>query len=220
MTEVLVTGGANGSLNCFISALCNKGDAVVSFEPMFPMYLDHVEMAGGEHIGVPLTYDGADWVYKKEELRAALSAPNVKVFIMNAPHNPTGKVFTVDEMREISEVVAEFPGVVVLADEVYDFLTFDNHVHTPFASIGNNWERTVSIYSGGKLFNATGWKLGWSIGPAAIIKMGGIISNTVFYTGNTPGQIAMGACLHQAYSSYSEMGHTDLTFAETIQADF
>lgn len=83
--------------------------------------------------------------------------------------------------------MADYPGVVVLADEVYDFLTFDTNKHTPFASIGNNWERTISIYSGGKLYNATGWKLGWAIGPAPIIKMGSIISNTVFYTGNTPG---------------------------------
>jgi aspartate/methionine/tyrosine aminotransferase len=74
-----------------------------------------------------------------------------------------------------------------LSDEVYDFLAFDGREHVPFASVGNNWERTVSIYSGGKLFNATGWKLGWCIGPAQIIHMGGIISNTVHYTGNTPG---------------------------------
>jgi kynurenine aminotransferase len=74
----------------------------------------------------------------------------------------------------------------VLSDEVYDFLSFDGRKHVPFASVGDNWRRTVSIYSGGKLFSATGWKLGWCVGPESIIKMGGIISNTVFYCSNTP----------------------------------
>ena len=75
----------------------------------------------------------------------------------------------------------------MLSDEVYDFLTFDGNKHVSFATIGDNWNRTISVYSGGKLLNATGWKVGWSIGPSEIIKLGGINYNTSNYSTNTPG---------------------------------
>lgn len=75
----------------------------------------------------------------------------------------------------------------MISDEVYEFLTFDKREHIMFANIGNNFDRTISIFSGGKLFSCTGWKIGWAIGPAALIRLGGIISNTVYYTFNTPG---------------------------------
>lgn len=209
MTEVLVSHGANTLLNVFCAALVNKDDEVVAFEPHFPTYLDHIEMAGGKPAFVPLRYnkEKATWVYDIAEVEAALSRPNVKMFILNTPHNPTGKVFTVEEHKELSAVLDKYPHIVVLADEVYDFLTFDGRKHVPFATVGDNFKRTVSIYSAGKLFSATGWKIGWAIGPAPIIKMGGIISNTVYYTGNTPGQVAISRCLDKCWEPYTSEGH-------------
>ena len=94
LTEVLGTLGANGSLHSFIQGWLNPGDELVTFEPMFPMYLDHIEMSGGRLRAVPLNYSDKEWMFNPEELRKALSAPNVKVFIFNSPHNPTGKVFS------------------------------------------------------------------------------------------------------------------------------
>lgn len=187
MTEVLVTHGANGALGSFITAFCNRGDMVASFEPMFPMYLDHIEMNEGTHVGIPLrTNEKGQWNYDAEEMRKILSDPRVKLLILNTPHNPTGKIFTREEQEEIGKIVAEFPHIVVFSDEVYDFLTFDGKEHVPFACVGNNWERTVSCYSGGKLFNCTGWKVGWVVGPEAIVRMGAIIYSTVTYTLNVP----------------------------------
>ena len=87
------------------------------------------------------------------------------MFIFNNAQNPTGKIFTKEEMETIAEILKEFPNVIVLSDEVYDFLTFDGKPFLPFASLGDNFNRTVTVYSGGKLFNATGWKCGWAIGP-------------------------------------------------------
>ena len=94
-------------------------------------------------------------------------------------------------MQQISDILDDCPHVLVLSDEVYDFLTFDGLEHVCFATVGNNWDRTVSIFSGGKLFSCTGWKVGWAIGPQNLIYNGGIICNTVFYCFNTPGQVAM-----------------------------
>ena len=78
----------------FINAFCNKDDEVVCFEPMFPLYLDHTEFAGGKVHGVPLTLEDDIWRFDPEILRAQLSKPTTKVFVFNTPHNPTGKVFT------------------------------------------------------------------------------------------------------------------------------
>lgn len=222
MTETLVSHGANTLLNVFCAALVNKDDEVVAFEPHFPTYLDHVEMAGGKSNFCPLRYDkeAGIWKYDINEVKAAIARPNVKLFILNTPQNPTGKVFTQEEMEELSDALAEHPHIVVLADEVYDFLTFDGRKHIPFATIGDNWKRTVTIYSGGKLLSCTGWKIGWAFGPPAIIKMGAIISNTVYYTGNTPGQVALAKCLDKCWEPYTEMGHEGMTYAETVSHDF
>lgn len=99
MKEVMVTQGANGALMAFINAFCNKGEEVVCFEPMFPLYLDHSEFAGGKVNGVPLSLDAqGEWKFDPAVLRAALSKPTAKVFVFNTPHNPTGKVFTREEI--------------------------------------------------------------------------------------------------------------------------
>lgn len=136
---------------------------------------------------VPLRCDEEDrWTFDPEELRKVLSRPKAKVLILNSPHNPTGKVFSRHEMEVITEILESLPHIVVLSDEVYGDLAFDGREHIPFASIGNNWERTVTLYSGGKLFNCTGWKVGWSIGPSSLIRLGALISNTITYTQNTP----------------------------------
>ena len=142
---------------------------MVVFEPCFPMYLDHLEVAGGVLKTVPLESDeDGNWVFDSQLLIDTLSA-HTKILMINTPHNPTGKAFTREELEEITDILEYFPNCVVVADEVYDFLTFDDIEHVSFASIGDNWQRTVSIYSGGKLFNATGWKVGWAIGPERIL---------------------------------------------------
>ena len=209
MKEVLVTLGANGALMSYINAYCNKGDQVVCFEPMFPLYLDHAEFAGGKVAGVPLFLDGNVWKFDPEVLRAELSKPTSKVFVFNTPHNPTGKVFSDEEMQQISDILDDCPHVLVLSDEVYDFLTFDGLTHTSFATVGNNWNRTISIFSGGKLLNATGWKIGWTIGPQKLLYNGGIVSNSCFYTFNVPGQVAMSNSLDKVnLPNYLESGQT------------
>lgn len=99
MSEVLVTSGANAALSCFVSAYANKGDNVVSFAPMFPMYIDHVEFSGANLLEIPLlpSSDGK-WNFEWTKLESSLRDPNTKVFMFNTPHNPTGKVFSVEEI--------------------------------------------------------------------------------------------------------------------------
>jgi aspartate/methionine/tyrosine aminotransferase len=195
MTEVLVTCGANGALCSFFQALVNPGDEVVTFEPMFQMYIDHMQLVGATLKGVPLEVDkNRQWVFDPKKLRKALTK-KTKLLILNSPQNPSGKCFSKKEMLQITESLKDYPDVVVMSDEVYDFLTFDKTEHVRYAALGNNWERTITVYSGGKLFNATGWKIGWAIATPKLLKLGGIINNTITYSCNTPGQVAMAKSL-------------------------
>lgn len=106
--------------------------------------------------------------------------------IFNSPHNPTGKVFTIEEIEEISKVLEEFPDIQVISDEVYDVFTFDGRKHNLFATVGDNYKKTVSIFTSEKFLNITGWSIGWAIGNPGIIRKGAIINNSVYYAFNTP----------------------------------
>ena len=96
--EILVTSGANGSLSSYILALVNPGDEMVLFEPTFPMYFDHLQMAGGTLKSVPLKVKEGLWTFDPKDLKAVLSS-KTKLLILNSPHNPTGKCFTREELE-------------------------------------------------------------------------------------------------------------------------
>mmetsp|Transcript_28387 Transcript_28387/g.42991 ORF Transcript_28387/g.42991 Transcript_28387/m.42991 type:complete len:413 (+) Transcript_28387:62-1300(+) len=215
--EILITGGANGALGSFIVGLCDPGDEVVLFEPAYPAYYDHIELSGATIKAAPLRADSdGEWQFDPEELRSILNE-KTKLFILNSPQNPTGKCFSRAEMETISKILDDFPNIVVISDEVYDFLTFDGLEHVRFATIGDNWKRTVTMYSGGKLLNATGWKVGWVIGPNKILHLGAVINNCTTFVSNTPGQVAFAHSLDEAYAKGP---NGEPSFVEQTGTDF
>lgn len=117
---------------------------------------------------------------------------------MNTPHNPTGKVFQREELENIAKVLQDFPRCFVLCDEVYQHLVYDDEVHVPMATIDNMWERTISVYSAGKTFSVTGWKIGWAIGPAHLIRPMMLSQQWIVFSTCTPLQQAVAASLEQA----------------------
>jgi aspartate/methionine/tyrosine aminotransferase len=122
-------------------------------------------------------------------------------------------------MIRATEILDKRPDIFVISDEAYDFLTFDGRQHHHFANYGNNWEKTVTIYSAGKLMNCTGWKVGWTIGPADLIKEMALVHETNTFAFNVPGQIAIANSLPLLNQPYE--GHVDYpsfvrhTFQET-----
>jgi aspartate/methionine/tyrosine aminotransferase len=165
---------------------------------------------------VPLTVNTLnEWVFDADLLASTIT-DKTRLLILNTPHNPTGKCFTLDELDQITDIVKRFPNLTILADEVYDFLTFDGYKHVPFASIGDNWNRTITVYSGGKLMNATGWKVGWAIAHPQLLKLGGIINNNMFYCQNTPGQVAMS----QALPLTDKASDGKISFVENARVQF
>ena len=164
---------------------------MILFEPFFDLYVNQVKLAGGTPVYVPLTFvpyddcehpvSGGEWVLDRDALRKVIS-PKTKAVILNSPHNPTGKIFTRREMEDIAEALElAGPDCVVLSDEVYKYIIHSPpkeifpeesplcRGHSHFASLPGMWDRTITISSAGKTFSATGWQVGWCIGPKRLI---------------------------------------------------
>src|SRR2546429_3151174 len=166
-TEVLVTAGATEAIAAAILALCEPGDEVVCFEPYYDSYAASIALAHAVRRPVTLR-PGPDGRYgfDPDQLRAAFGG-RTKLVLLNSPHNPTGKVFTRDELALIAALCVEH-GAYAVTDEVYEHLVFDGE-HRPLAGFPGMRERTVQISSAGKTFSCTGWKVGWACGPAPLV---------------------------------------------------
>jgi N-succinyldiaminopimelate aminotransferase len=169
-TEVVVTAGATEAIAAAVLGLCEAGDEVVCFEPYYDSYAASIALAGAVRRPVTLR-PGPDGRYgfDEGELRSAFG-PRTRMVLLNSPHNPTGKVFTADELALIARLCQEHD-VYAVTDEVYEHLVFTDapEPHVPLASLPGMRERTIRISSAGKSFSCTGWKVGWATGPAGLV---------------------------------------------------
>jgi N-succinyldiaminopimelate aminotransferase len=192
-TEILVTAGATEAIAAAIAALVPPGDEVVVFEPFYDSYGAAIALAGARRRTVRLRPSGDRFTFDPAELAAAVG-PRTRVLLVNTPHNPTGTVFTAAELAEIASVCQRH-GVLAIADEVYEHLTFDGAEHVPLASLPGMAHRTLTISSAGKTFNATGWKVGWVCGPAELVAAVRTVKQYLTFAGGTPFQYAVAAAL-------------------------
>jgi N-succinyldiaminopimelate aminotransferase len=192
-TEVLVTAGATEAIAAAIAALVPPGDEVVVFEPFYDSYGAAIALAGARRRTVRLRPSGDRFTFDPTELAAAVG-PRTRVLLVNTPHNPTGTVFTAAELAEIA-AVCQRHDVLAIADEVYEHLTFDGAEHVPLASLPGMADRTLTISSAGKTFNATGWKVGWVCGPAELVAAVRTVKQYLTFAGGTPFQYAVAAVL-------------------------
>ncbi|MFF8610146.1 pyridoxal phosphate-dependent aminotransferase [Streptomyces sp. NPDC015346] len=166
-TEVLVTAGATEAIAASLLALLEPGDEVIALEPYYDSYAACIAMAGGTRVPVTLRpqegpVGGAvegRYVLDLDELRAAVT-DRTRLILLNTPHNPTGTVLSRAELTAIAELAVE-RDLLVVTDEVYEHLVFDEATHIPIASLPGMRERTVTIGSAGKTYSFTGWKVGW-----------------------------------------------------------
>lgn len=184
---VIVTPGGTNALFSSTIGLVDPGDEVIVVEPHFDTYAPNVMMSGATPVYVPLR--PPEWEFDFDELRAAFNA-KTRAIVLNTPQNPTGRVFTREELNRIADLCKEFD-VTVISDEVYEKLIFDNVEHIPIATLPGMFERTVTIGSAGKLFGMTGWKIGWAYGPTDLI--GGVMKahQYVTFAVNHPAQMAV-----------------------------
>ena len=192
MNEVAVTVGASQALYLCLQTLVKPGDEVILMEPFFDLYVNQIKLAGGTPVFVPLSFvpysndseevTGGEWILEPDRLEQAITS-KTRAIILNSPHNPTGKVFTLSEMNLIADSVkAAGPQCVVISDEVYKYIVHSSppqddllstgnscpgHIH--FASLPGMWDRTITVSSAGKTFSATGWQVGWCVAPSHLI---------------------------------------------------
>ncbi|MCO5332186.1 MAG: pyridoxal phosphate-dependent aminotransferase [Ilumatobacteraceae bacterium] len=190
-TEVLITCGATEALAGALLGLLDTGDEVVVFDPLFDSYAPCIAMAGAVPKPVPLRPPA--YTFDPDQLRAAVT-PKTKLILLNTPHNPTGRVFTREEMQTIADLAIE-RDLLVLTDEVYEHLTFDGAQHIAMATLPGMRERTLSISSGGKTFNTTGWKVGWLCGPPPLVQAARTAKQFLTYVSSGPFQPAIAAGL-------------------------
>jgi N-succinyldiaminopimelate aminotransferase len=190
-SEILVTVGATEAISTSILALCETGDEVVMLEPYYDSYAAAVSLAGAVRRPVPLrpTSSTGRFTFDPDDLRKAVT-PRTRVLLLNSPHNPTGTALTVDELQVVADVAIEHD-LIVVTDEVYEHLTFDDVVHVPIATLPGMRERTVSVSSAGKTFSVTGWKVGWICAPAALVRAVTTVKQFVTFTHSGPLQLAV-----------------------------
>ncbi|AUM16370.1 MULTISPECIES: pyridoxal phosphate-dependent aminotransferase [Rhodococcus] len=165
--EVLVTVGATEAISAAVLGLVEPGEEVLLTEPYYDSYAASVALAGATRRTVPLTRAGSGFVLDVDALRAAVT-DRTRMLVVNTPHNPTGTVYDDEALRALAELACE-RDLLVLSDEVYEHLVFDGRQHRPIASLPGMAERTVTVSSAAKMFNVTGWKIGWALGPRELI---------------------------------------------------
>ncbi len=162
--EVTVCCGATEGMIASLLAVTDPGDEVVVFEPYYENYHPDALLCGAERKLV--TLHAPDWRFDPDELRRAFS-PRTKAIIINTPNNPTGKVFSREELTYIAELCQEFDALAI-TDEIYEHIIYDGQVHVPIATLPGMRERTILINSMSKTFSVTGWRVGWVIAPPEI----------------------------------------------------
>jgi N-succinyldiaminopimelate aminotransferase len=199
--DVLVTTGATEAIAAAMIGLVDPGDEVIALEPYYDSYVASIAMAGG--VRVPVTLRAPDFRLDVDALHAAVTE-RTKVLLVNSPHNPTGSVLTDEELRAIADLAVEHD-LVVVTDEVYEHLTFDDNVHRPLATYPGMAERTVTISSGGKTFSFTGWKIGWAIGAPEVLVPVRIAKQFLTFTSGAPLQPAIADALTLPHSYYEDL---------------
>ncbi|WP_329597866.1 pyridoxal phosphate-dependent aminotransferase [Streptomyces pseudovenezuelae] len=215
-TEVLVTAGATEAIAAALLALVEPGDEVVAFEPYYDSYAACIAMAGGTRVPVTLRPHEGSFRLDLDELRAAVT-DRTRLLLINTPHNPTGTVLTRAELTAIAELAVE-RDLLVVTDEVYEHLVFDEAEHLPLATFPGMRERTVTIGSAGKTFSFTGWKVGWITANGPLVSAVRTAKQYLTYVSAGPFQYAVAEAL-QLPDSYFDGFRTDLRRKRDLLGD-
>ncbi|MBK7406683.1 MAG: aminotransferase class I/II-fold pyridoxal phosphate-dependent enzyme [Saprospirales bacterium] len=186
-TEITVTAGGTQALFTAIAALVMPGDEVILIEPAYDSYGPSVEVQGGK----PVSYElrAPDYRVDWEEL-AKLITPRTRMLIVNTPHNPTGKAFTREDLLAL-ERLAEQHDLLVLSDEVYEHLIYDGRTHESVFRYPKLFQRSLVVFSFGKTFHGTGWKMGYCVAPPALMREFRKVHQFNVFSVNTPMQYAL-----------------------------
>ena len=192
-SEITITPGGTYAIYSAITAMIHKGDEVIVFEPAYDSYIPNIEVNGGIAIRIPLQHPSysINW----EAVRAAIT-PRTKMIVINSPHNPTGAVLSAYDIEQLRQVVAD-TSITIISDEVYEHLIFDNLPHLSLLRYPDLRERAFICFSFGKVYNCTGWKMGYCIAPEALTKEFRKVHQFNCFSVNSPMQVALATHLFQ-----------------------
>lgn len=185
--EIVITSGATEAIYATIAALVKAGEEVIVFDPAYDSYDPTVRLNGGKpvHIKLHPPHFAIDW----QEVRETIT-PRTKMIIINTPHNPTGAVMSESDMRELEKLALEY-GLIVVSDEVYERIIFDGGVHQSVLRFPALATQSVAVFSFGKTFHATGWKVGYTVAPEYLTTEIRKTHQFVTFSVNTPIQLAL-----------------------------
>lgn len=184
--EILVTASASQGIYSTISALVHPGDEVIYFEPSFDSYAPIVRLQGAK--AIPLKLQAPDFSINWNEVRATITS-KTKMIIINTPHNPTGQVLSQADLDELAAITRN-TDIVILSDEVYEHIVFDDKPHCGMATHSELAARSVIISSFGKTFHVTGWRVGYCVAPQALMDEVVKVHQFLMFSADTPMQYA------------------------------
>jgi methionine aminotransferase len=202
-TNITITPGGTYSIFCAFSTIIQPGDEVIIFEPAYDSYIPNIVFNGG--IVVPIELEFPDYSIPWDKVKAAIT-PKTKAILVNTPHNPTGRVFTKDDILILQEIVLS-NNLYLISDEVYEHLIYDNKQHETVMKYPDLFARTFVCFSFGKTYHCTGWKLGYCIAPENIMKEYRKVHQFNAFGCDTPKQIAIAEYMtnKEAYLSIGAM---------------
>ncbi len=200
-SEIVVTVGSGGAFACALHALLDPGDGLLLPEPYYGYHLNAAIVAGIEpHY---MTLSAPDFAFTEEGLRAALK-PNTKAIVICTPSNPCGKMFTREELLILDRVAAEHD-LLVITDEIYEYIRYDGREHISPATVGNLGERTVTIMGLSKTFSITGWRLGYAVASKDVAQAMTLVNDLFYICAPTPLQHGVAAGFSAPPSFFTEM---------------
>ncbi|MBU4683508.1 pyridoxal phosphate-dependent aminotransferase [Cedecea davisae] len=203
--EVLVTASASEGLYSAIGGLVHPGDEVIYFEPSFDSYAPIVRLQGATPVALKLSLP--DFTINWDEVRAAIT-PRTRMIIVNTPHNPSGQVFSAHDLDMLATLTRN-TDIVVLSDEVYEHIVFDEQKHHGMATHPQLAERSVIVSSFGKTFHVTGWRVGYCLAPAALMDEICKVHQFLMFSADTP--------MQHAFADYMSDPQTYLSLASLYQ---
>ncbi|MEU9863095.1 pyridoxal phosphate-dependent aminotransferase [Streptomyces sp. NPDC047971] len=215
-TEVLVTAGATEAIAASLLALLEPGDEVIALEPYYDSYAACIAMAGATRVPVTLRPHEGAYHLDLDELRNAVT-DRTRLILLNTPHNPTGTVLTRAELTAVAEL-AVAGDLLVVTDEVYEHLVFDDAEHVPIASLPGMRERTITIGSAGKTYSFTGWKVGWITASPALTTAVRSAKQFLTYVSSGPFQYAIAEALHLPDAYFDDL-RADLQAKRDLLSD-
>ncbi len=186
-TEVTITAGATQAIYTTITAIIREGEEVIIFEPAYDSYAPAIRLSGG--VPIPVELRAPDYKIDWEIVKKSVSQ-RTRMIMLNTPHNPTGSVLSKDDMAQLEKIVAG-KDIFILSDEVYEHIIFDNKRHESVLYYPNLCERSIVIFSFGKTYHNTGWKIGYILAPEFITKEIRAVHQFEVFSVNTPIQHAL-----------------------------